>query len=105
MKLTVILASVREGRAGESDCALVRRRAKHCRQVRHRGRRPPRNTTCRFSTSRSTAAQEECVRDSTKQWGALVDGSDAFVFVTGIQLHDAARAGERARHPLSRMDL
>jgi NAD(P)H-dependent FMN reductase len=81
MKLTVILASVREGRAGEAIARWFVERAKqHGRFDIEVADLKEHNLPILDEPQHPRL--KKYVRDSTKQWGALVDGSDAFVFVT-----------------------
>jgi len=80
-KLTVIVASVREGRSGESIAKwFVERATQHGRfdvQVADL-----RELNLPILDEPHHPRLKKYQHDSTKRWSAIVDGSDAFVFVT-----------------------
>jgi len=81
MKLTVIIASVREGRQGEAVARwFVERATQHGKfdvEVADL-----KDHDLPIFDEPQHPRLKKYVHDSTKQWSALVDGSDAFVFVT-----------------------
>ena len=81
MKLTVIIASVREGRQGEAVARwFVERATQHGKFDVEVADLKEHNLPI-FDEPHHPRLKKY-VHDSTKQWSALVDGSDAFVFVT-----------------------
>jgi len=81
MKLTVIIASVREGRQGEAVARwFVERATQHGKFDVEVADLKEHNLPI-FDEPQHPRLKKY-VHDSTKQWSALVDGSDAFVFVT-----------------------
>jgi NAD(P)H-dependent FMN reductase len=80
-KLTVILASVREGRAGEAIAQWFVTRAKeHGKFDVHVADLKVLNLPILDEPHHPRL--KKYVHDSTKAWSAIVDASDAFVFVT-----------------------
>mgnify|MGYP003693689597 CR=1 FL=1 len=80
-KLTVILASVREGRGGEAIAQWFVTRAKEHGKFDVQLADLKELKLPILERAASSAAQKY-VHDSTKAWSAIVDASDAFVFVT-----------------------
>ncbi len=81
MKLTVILASVREGRAGEAIARWFMTRAtEHGKFDVQLADLKELNLPILDEPQHPRL--KKYVHDSTKKWSAIVDGSDAFVFVT-----------------------
>ncbi len=81
MKLTVIIASVREGRQGEAVARWFIERAKQHARFEVEVADLKEHNLPIFDEPQHPRLKKY-VHDSTKQWSALVDGSDAFVFVT-----------------------
>jgi len=79
--LTIIIASIREGRGGESIARwFIERARQHGKFDVHvadlQALKLP------LFDEPHHPRLKKYVRDSTKQWSAIVDGSDAFVFVS-----------------------
>ena len=81
MKLTVIIASVREGRQGEAVARWFVERATQHGTFDVEVADLKEHDLPIFDEPHHPRLKKY-VHDSTKQWSALVDGSDAFVFVT-----------------------
>ncbi|HYS27384.1 MAG TPA: NADPH-dependent FMN reductase [Vicinamibacterales bacterium] len=81
MKLTVIIASVREGRQGEAVARWFVERATQHGKFDVEVADLKEHDLPIFDEPHHPRLKKY-VHDSTKQWSALVDGSDAFVFVT-----------------------
>ena len=81
MKLTIIIASVREGRAGEAVARWFTDKAqqhgKFDVQVADL-----KELSLPILNEPQHPRLKKYVHDSSKHWSALVDGSDAFVFLT-----------------------
>jgi NAD(P)H-dependent FMN reductase len=81
MKLTVIIASVREGRQGEAVARwFVERATQHGKFDVEVADLKEHNLPILDEPHHPRL--KKYAHDSTKRWSALVDGSDAFVFVT-----------------------
>jgi NAD(P)H-dependent FMN reductase len=80
-KLTIIIGSVRDGRSGEAVARwFIERATQHGRfevQVADL-----KQLNLPMMNEPHHPRLKKYVHDSTKQWSAIVDGSDAFVFVT-----------------------
>jgi NAD(P)H-dependent FMN reductase len=80
-KLTIVLASVREGRGGEAIARwFIERAQQHGKfevQVADL-----KELNLPLMNEPQHPRLKKYVHESTKQWSAIVDGSDAFVFVT-----------------------
>jgi len=81
MKLTVVLASVREGRAGEAIARWFVTRANE-RGTFDVELADLKELNLPILNEPDHPRLKKYVHDSTKRWSAIVGGSDAFVFVT-----------------------
>jgi NAD(P)H-dependent FMN reductase len=80
VKLTVVVGSVREGRAA-TPCAHGSSSARSSMEVRRAGRRPQGAEPADHERAAASAAEEIRAR-LDEAWSDIVGGSDAFVFVT-----------------------